>query len=154
MHDVSPFFPFHSLFHSLTLSFSDRVLRRARARVSPRLVRIHHVVRFVAVRKVNRWFHSTLFICGRAMIYTGLVPELSRSFTERRDVDVFLASRDENSLASYENVKERGKLLEKNLTLCETLFLTRPEERYRARRLSDLELVNRTRFTSVPASIL
>lgn len=31
---VPPFFPFHSLFHSLTLSFSDRVLRRARARLS------------------------------------------------------------------------------------------------------------------------
>lgn len=43
-----------------------------------RLVRIHRVARFVAVRKVNRWFRLTLFISGRAMIYAGLVPELSR----------------------------------------------------------------------------
>jgi len=43
-----------------------------------RLVRIHRVARFVAVRKVNRWFRLTLFISSRAMIYTGLVPELSR----------------------------------------------------------------------------
>lgn len=44
----------------------------------PGLVRIHRVARFVAVRKVNRWFRLTLFISGRAMIYAGLVPELSR----------------------------------------------------------------------------
>lgn len=51
-------------------------------------------------------------------------------FTERRDdVDVFLASRDENSLTSYENVKERGKLLKKNKSeFMRALFLTRPEE--------------------------
>lgn len=43
-----------------------------------RLVRIHRVARFVAVRKVNRWFRLTLFISGHAMIYARLVPELSR----------------------------------------------------------------------------
>lgn len=73
MHDVSPF-------------LAGPAPSTSRAPPPPaRLVRIHHVVRFVAVRKVNRWFHSTLFIRGRAMIYTGLVPELSRSRSRRRD---------------------------------------------------------------------
>lgn len=49
-----------------------------------RLVRIHRVARFVVVRKVNRWFRLTLFISDRAMIYAGLVPELSRLISSWR----------------------------------------------------------------------